>query len=259
MNLLEVMVVLAVTLSHAEGNPECDQAQEEATACQANAVATYKAEEAKSSGALDDKWLEGAAKRDCRFVGRLNTCIDDSTAVCPHMLKTYTNIVVKFLDTVQENKKWDTEKCPGALALKAKEGKILRCEAAEAEFFNCHEAAERRLDVLRAEGTDGKDNFLERKVCNWITEDYEQCLKQRVESNCGYDQNTADLVTGQAIDKIQSTFPIPEWVSEKCPTARNLTAKLDWLKDTSNKSNEIKQSSLLSYALMASALITSMS
>jgi len=36
---------------------------------------------------------------------------------------------------------------------------------------------------------------------------------------------------------------------------RNLTAKLDWLKDT-NKSNEIKQSSLLGYALMASALIT---
>jgi len=65
-------------------------------------------------------------------------------------------------------------------------------------------------------------------------------------------------VTGQAIDKIQSTFPIPEWVSEKCPTARNLTAKLDWLKDT-NKSNEIKQSSLLGYALMASALITLMS
>jgi len=85
MNLLEVIVVVAVTLSHAEGSPECDQAQEEATACQANAVATYKAEEMKSSGALDDNWLEGAARRDCRFVSRLNTCIDELTAVCPHV------------------------------------------------------------------------------------------------------------------------------------------------------------------------------
>jgi len=257
MNLLEVLVVVVI-LRNVEGNPECDQAREEATACQANAVATYKAEEMKSSGELGEKWLEGAARRDCRFVGRLNTCIDELAAVCLHMFKEYTNIVVKFLDTVQENKKWDMEKCPGALALKAKEVKIAGCDAAEAEFFACHEAAKRRLDMLRAEGADGKDNFLERKVCNWITEDYEQCLKQRIESNCGYDQNTADIVTGQAIDKIQSTFPIPEWVSEKCPTARNLTAKLDWLKDT-NKSNKIKQSSLLGCALMASALIALMS
>ena len=34
MNLLEVLVA-AVTLSHVEGNPECDQAREESTACQA--------------------------------------------------------------------------------------------------------------------------------------------------------------------------------------------------------------------------------
>ena len=34
MNLLEVLVV-AVALRNVEGNPECDQAREEATACQA--------------------------------------------------------------------------------------------------------------------------------------------------------------------------------------------------------------------------------
>jgi len=86
MNLLEVLVV-AVILRNVEGNPECDQAREEATACQANAVATYKAEEMKSSGELGEKWLEGAARRDCRFVGRLNTCIDELAAVCLHMFK----------------------------------------------------------------------------------------------------------------------------------------------------------------------------
>jgi len=257
MNLLEVLLV-AVTLRHVEGNPECDQAQEESTACQANAVATYTAEEVKPTGELGEKWLEIEAKRNCRFISSLNTCIDELVAVCPYMLKTWTNIVLDLLDTVQENRKWDTEKCPGAVALKAKEGKGVDCEAAEAEFSTCHKAAKERFDSMRAGGADGRDNFLERKVCNWITEDYEQCLKQRVESNCGYDQNTADQVTGQAIDKIQSTFPIPEWVSEKCPTARNLTAKLDWLKDT-NKSNKIKQSSLLGCALMASALIALMS
>jgi len=60
------------------------------------------------------------------------------------MLKTWTNIVLDLLDTVQENRKWDTEKCPGAVALKAKEGKGVDCEAAEAEFSTCHKAAKER-------------------------------------------------------------------------------------------------------------------
>jgi len=57
MNLLEVLVV-AVILMHVEGNPECDQAREESNACQANAVATYTAEEVKPTGELGEKWLE---------------------------------------------------------------------------------------------------------------------------------------------------------------------------------------------------------
>ena len=88
----------------------------------------------------------------------------------------------------------------------------------------------------------------------------------------------------QAIDKIQSTFP--EWDSEKCPTARyygnktcgfiqyeniflfdhrhvltqmrqrTVKPEVENDKNTRNESNKIKQSSLLGYALMASALIT---
>jgi len=179
------------------------------------------------------------------------------------MLKTWTNIVLDLLDTVQENRKWDTEKCPGAVALKAKEGKGVDCEAAEAEFSTCHKAAKERFDSMRAGGADGRDNFLERKVCNWITEDYEQCLKKRVQSKCGYEQEEADQVIAQAIDKIQSTFP--EWDSEKCPTARHVLTQMRQRtvkpgvendKNTRNKGNKIKQSSLLGYALMASALIT---
>merc|ERR1712010_182422 len=76
MNLLEV----AVTLSHVEGNPECDQAREESTACQANAVATFTVEGVKASSEL------GEAKRNCRFIINLNTCIDELVAVCPSML-----------------------------------------------------------------------------------------------------------------------------------------------------------------------------
>jgi len=262
MNLLEVLVV-AVSLSHVEGNPECDQAQEESTACQANAVATYNAEEVKPTGELGEKWLEIEARRNCRFISSLNTCIDDLVAVCPYMLRAWTNIVLDLLDTVQENQKWDTEKCPGAVALKAKEGKGVDCEAAEAKFSSCHKAAKERFDMMRAGGADGKENFLERKVCNWITEDYEQCLKQRVESNCGYDQEEANKVIVQAIAKIQSTFP--EWDSEKCPTTRHVLNQMRQRtvesgvendKNTRNKSNKIKQSYQLGYALMAGALLT---
>ena len=42
--------------------------------------------------------------------------------------------------------------------------------------------------------------FSQPKVCNWITEDYEQCLKQRVESNCGYEQDEADQVIAQVFN-----------------------------------------------------------
>jgi len=181
------------------------------------------------------------------------------------MLRTWTNIVLDLLDTVQENQKWDTEKCPGAVALKAKEGKGVDCEAAEEKFSTCHKEAKERFDTMRAGGADGRENFLERKVCNWITEDYEQCLKQRVESNCGFEQDEADQAIAQAIDKIQSTFP--KWDSEKCPTARHVLSQLRQRiveageeddKNTGNKSNHFNHSSFFGYALMAGALITLM-
>ena len=35
-------------------------------------------------------------------------------------------------------------------------------------------------------------NIFFSKLCNWITEDYEQCYKPFVQSNCGFEQKKAD-------------------------------------------------------------------
>lgn len=256
MILLGGLLVIVVLV---EGNPECDQAREKSTACQANAVATYSSEEVQPSAELGENWLEIEAKRNCRFISSLNTCIDELVAVCPFLLRTWTNIVLDLLDTVQENEKWDTEKCPGAVALKAKEGKGVDCEAAEAEFSSCHKAAKERFDSQRAGGVDGRDNFLERKVCNWITEDYEQCLMQRVKSNCGYDQEEADQVIAQVIAKIQSNFP--DWDSKKCPTANHVLGQradeenIEHGKIARNESNQITLTSNFGFAILANAVI----
>ena len=87
---------------------------------------------------------------------------------------------------------------------------------------NPNDLTQPRFDAQRAGGVDGRDNFLERKVshsptvsktsrnkvltfpplekvCNWITEDYEQCLMQRVKSNCGYEKEEADQVIAQVL------------------------------------------------------------
>ena len=38
------------------------------------------------------------------------------------------------------------------------------------------------------------------KLCNWITEDYEQCFKPFVATNCGFDQSEADDLVAK-VDK----------------------------------------------------------
>ena len=35
-------------------------------------------------------------------------------------------------------------------------------------------------------------NIFSSKLCNWITEDYEQCYKPFVQSKCGFKQKKAD-------------------------------------------------------------------
>ena len=39
---------------------------------------------------------------------------------------------------------------------------------------------------------DKMHNIFFSKLCNWITEDYEQCYNPFVESNCGFEQKKAD-------------------------------------------------------------------
>jgi len=79
-------------------------------------------------------------------------------------------------------------------------------------------------------GADGRDHFAERKLCNWITEDYEQCYKPFVQSNCGFEQKKADDLIANAVDIIQSHFP--DWDSQKCPTASHVLSERQKNQDT---------------------------
>merc|ERR1712192_179876 len=209
----------------------CDEALEESTACQDRAMAAHDADYVEPSVELGKDWLELEARRNCRFI----TCIDELVAFCPDMLKpvtkSYLGVVDKFEELAvgyEEDGDWDTEKCPGAVALKAKkdlELTVTDCLAEVDKFTACSDQGKQRRDKwLDTVATgDGRDHFAERKLCNWITEDYEQCYKPFVQASCGFEQKTADDLIAKAVDIIHSHFP--DWDSQKCPTASHVLSQ----------------------------------
>merc|ERR1712055_266402 len=156
------------------------------------------------------------------------------------MLKPVTKSFLKVVDHweelavgYEEDGDWDTEKCPGAVALKAKkdlELTVTDCVAEVDKFTACSDAGKERRNKWLDTGADGRDHFAERKLCNWITEDYEQCYKPFVQSNCGFEQKKADDLIANAVDIIQSHFP--DWDSQKCPTASHVLSERQKNQDT---------------------------
>jgi len=163
-------------------------------------------------------------------------------------------------------------------ALKAKkdlELTVTDCLAEVDKFTACSDAGKERRDKwLDTVATgDGRDHFAERKLCNWITEDYEQCYKPFVQASCGFEQKTADDLIAKAVDIVQAHFP--DWDSQKCPTASHVLSqrqKNEEVEDESekaeggseeagqrdeednlsaNESSYTKKISLLGFALMA--------
>jgi len=125
MNLsLHRVLAVALALRNVEGQ-SCNQALTEAVACQERAMATHESELIEPTVELGRKWLELEARRNCRFITTLNACGDELVAVCPSMFEFWTNMGLDILNEFQKtNEDWDTEKCPGAMALRGKEGKL---------------------------------------------------------------------------------------------------------------------------------------
>merc|ERR1712032_846800 len=206
--LFQVLLVLVCVGNVANGASNCDEALEESSACQERAMAAHDADYVEPSVELGKDWLDLEARRNCRLITSINTCIDELVAFCPDMLKPVTKSFLKVVDHweelavgYEEDGDWDTEKCPGAVRNKW-------------------------LDT----GADGRHHFAERKLCNWITEDYEQCYKPFVQSKCGFEQKKADDLIANAVDIIQSHFP--DWDSQKCPTASHVLRERQKNQDT---------------------------
>merc|ERR1712212_474899 len=289
---LQVLVVLVCVGNVVNGASNCNEALEESSACQERAMAAHDADYVEPSVELGKDWLDLEARRNCRLITSINTCIDELVAFCPDMLKPVTKSFLKVVDHweelavgYEEDGDWDTEKCPGAVALKAKkdlELEVTDCVAEVDKFTTCSDEGKERRNKWLDTGADGRDHFAERKLCNWITEDYEQCYNPFVESNCGFEQKKADDLVANAVDIIQSHFP--DWDSQKCPTASHVlserqknkeekvdTADEDKIKAeggpeeadqrdegeseeddlAGNKSSHTKKISLLGFALMA--------
>merc|ERR1711971_724815 len=283
LSLFQVLVAVLVCVGDVvNAASNCDEALEESTACQDRAMAAHDADYVEPSVELGKDWLELEARRNCRFITSINTCIDELVAFCPDMLKpvtkSYLGVVDKFEELAvgyEEDGDWDTEKCPGAVALKAKkdlELTVTDCLAEVDKFTACSDAGKERRDKwLDTVATgDGRENFAERKLCNLITEDYEQCYKPFVQASCGFEQKTADDLIAKAVDIIHSHFP--DWDSQKCPTASHVLSQRQKIEEgsvdteaehkikgesegddltTGNESSHTKKTSLLGFALMA--------
>merc|ERR1712212_698747 len=268
----QVIVVLVCVGNVVNAASNCDEALEESSACQERAMAAHDADYVEPSVELGKDWLDLEARRNCRLITSINTCIDELVPFCPDMLKPVTKSFLKVVDHweelavgYEEDGDWDTEKCPGAGALKAKkdlELTVTDCVAEVDKFTACSDEGKERRNKWLDTGADGRDHFAERKLCNWITEDYEQCYKPFVATKCGFEQSKADDLVAKTVDVIQSHFP--DWDSEKCPTASHVLSQRQKNEEgkvaaaneseeddiAENKSGHTDQTSLFGFVLM---------
>merc|ERR1712013_581102 len=158
MNLsyFEVLVFFVCLGDFVDGATNCNEALEESSACQERAMAAHDADYVEPSTELGKDWLEMEARRNCRMI----TCINELVAFCPDMLKPFTESYSKVIDKFEElavgyeeDGDWDTEKCPGAVALKAKKDpELTDCVAEVDKFSACNDKGKERrnkwLDML---------------------------------------------------------------------------------------------------------------
>jgi len=270
LRILQVLVVVAGVAGVAKGATNCQEALEESSACQERAMAAHDADYIEPTAELGKEWLNIEARRNCRLITKINTCIDELVAFCPDMLKPITKSYLEVVDHLEElavgyeeDGDWDTEKCPGATALKAKKDlELTDCVAEVDKFSACADAGKERRKTWLDAGGDGREHFAERKLCNWITEDYEQCYKPFVATKCGFEQSKADDLVAKTVDVIQSHFP--DWDSEKCPTASHVLSQRQKNEEgkvaaeneseeddvVENKSGHTDQTSLFGFVLM---------
>merc|ERR1712055_233639 len=241
LRILQVLVVLAGVAGGAKGATNCQEALEESSACQERAMAAHDADYIEPTAELGKEWLNIEARRNCRLITKINTCIDELVAFCPDMLKPITKSYMEVVDHLEE---------------------LTDCVAEVDKFSACADAGKERRKTWLDAGGDGREHFAERKLCNWITEDYEQCYKPFVATKCGFEQSKADDLVAKTVDVIQSHFP--DWDSEKCPTASHVLSQRQKNEEgkvaaeneseeddiVENKSGHTDQTSLFGFVLM---------
>merc|ERR1711971_1479682 len=103
LSIFQVLVAVLVCVGNGvNAASNCDEALEESTACQDRAMAAHDADYVEPSVELGKDWLELEARRNCRFITSINTCIDELVAFCPDMLKPVTKSYLGVVDKFEE-------------------------------------------------------------------------------------------------------------------------------------------------------------
>jgi len=156
----------------------------------------------------------------CDFVTSLASCLADLTSTCPELEGTLLKKTKKYLVRMEAaTPNWDQAACPGALALKLKYP-TLDCSNAEREFTQCHAEAYKTYQTELAAGEDGREDFVERKTCNWITDTFQTCHDAMVATRCKTHAELnamVDVGLHGILTNLVATQPA--WDSSLCPTA----------------------------------------
>lgn len=196
-----VLAILIIFTVGVRGEDDCQTAKESFDACNDDAEALL-------------------AEGTCTLVTNLGTCITRLAKDCPseeqHLLKKTKKLVVR---AESGNRNYDERTCPGAVSLK-KQYPFLDCSKVSETFSVCHGDAWQKFLKQRSLGEDGRPDWIERKICNWITDTFQDCHDVIDDTLC-MTHKDLNMMVDRGLHSILGSLVATSknWDSAKCPTA----------------------------------------
>merc|ERR1719400_2310060 len=212
---------------------DCAAVQASHGECTTQAYANYQAEWA----AGDDGRPDWVARKTCNYLtGSIDVCgnglMEGGCSSEEEVNRMKDQQMRASLNQVRDNvHHWDSTKCPPVKAYMQRAGLVATprpdCARIQEEHKNCTTMAYHNYQAVFALGNDGREHWVARKTCNYLTEAIDVCGDGLLEGGCMDEEKLAkhkDEQIGKSLERVKSS--VDYWDSSKCPPVRTYMQRI---------------------------------
>jgi len=220
---------------------DCAQVHADHGTCVSGAYADYQAAWAEG----DDGRPDWVARKTCNYLtGSIDVCgnglMEGGCSSEEEVNRMKDQQMRASLNQVRDNvHHWDSTKCPPVKAYMQRAGLVATprpdCARIQEEHKNCTTMAYHNYQAVFALGNDGREHWVARKTCNYLTEAIDVCGDGLLKDGCMTEDTLAKQKDKQVSASLQRVKgQVESWDSTKCPVVRTYLEHLGLLPSSSS-------------------------